>query len=84
MRRLPPLCRVPVRLPSAIACECDFDLRYIDVNQAFVESYPDGDVFLRLPKSCGKLSGKVVRVNKRLYGLEQASRTWHAQPVSKD
>ena len=80
MRRLPPLCRVPayqVRLLSAIACECDLDLCHFDVDQAFVQ-YDLEDVFLRLPKGCGDLSGKVARLNKRLYGLKQASRTWHA------
>ena len=62
-----------VRLLSAIACECDLDLCHFDVDQAFVQSDLE-DVFLRLPKGCGDLSGKVVRLNKRLYGLKQASR----------
>ena len=66
-----------VRLLSAIACECDLDLCHFDVDQAFVQSNLE-DVFLLLPKGCGDLSGKVVRPNKRLYGLKQASRTWHA------
>ena len=66
-----------VRLLSAIACECDLDLCHFDVDQAFVQSDLE-DVFLRLPKGCGDLSGKVVRLNKSLYGLKQASRTWHA------
>ena len=67
-----------VRLLSAIACECDLDLCHFDVDQAFVQSDFEEDVFLRLPKGCGDLSGKVVRLNKSLYGLKQASRTWHA------
>ena len=67
-----------VRLMSAIACECDLDLCHFDVDQAFVQSDLEEDVFLRLPKGCGDLSGKVVRLNKSLYGLKQASRTWHA------
>ena len=67
-----------VRLLSAIACECDLDLCHFDVDQAFVQSDLEEDVFLRLPKGCGDLSGKVVRLNKSLYGLKQASRTWHA------
>ena len=67
-----------VRLMSAIACECDLDLCHFDVDQAFVQSDLEEDVFLRLPKGGGDLSGKVVRLNKSLYGLKQASRTWHA------
>ena len=63
---------------SAIACECDVDICYFDVDQAFVQSDPEEDVFLRLPKECGDLSGKVVPLNKSLYKLKQASRTWHA------
>ena len=68
-----------VRLVSATAYELDLDLCHFDVDQAFVQSQLDVDVFLRcLPKGCGKLSGKVVRLNKRLYGLTHASSAWHA------
>ena len=67
-----------MRLLSAIACEGDSDLCHFDVDQAFVQSDLEEDVFLRLPKGWGDLSGKVVRLNKSLYGLKQASRTWHA------
>ena len=66
-----------MRLPSAIACECDLDICHFDVDQAFVQSDLEEDVFLRLPKGCGGLLEKVVRLNKSLYGLKQASRTWH-------
>ena len=67
-----------VRLLSAIACELDLDVCHFDIKQAFVQSKPNEDVFLRLPRGCGRLSGKVVRLNKSLYGLNQASRSWHA------
>ena len=78
MRRLPPTVSSScVRLLSAIACECDLDLCHFDVDQAFVQSDLEEDVFLRLPKGCGDLSGKVVRLNKSLYRLKQASCTWH-------
>ena len=67
-----------MRLLSAIACELDLDVCHFDVEQAFVQSKLDEDVFLRLRRGCGRLSGKVVRLNKSLYGLKQASRSWHA------
>ena len=67
-----------MRLLSTIACELDLDVCHFDVEQSFVQSELDEDVFLRLPRGCGRLSGKVVRLNKSLYGLKQASRSWHA------
>ena len=67
-----------MRLLSAIACEFDLDMCRFDVEQAFVQSKLDEDVFLRLPRGCGRLSGKIVRLNKSLYVLKQASRSWHA------
>ena len=66
-----------VRLLSVTAFEYDLDLCHFDVNQAFVQSDLK-DVFLRLPKGCDDFSGRVVRLNKSLYRLKQASRTWHA------
>ena len=67
-----------VRSLSAIACELGLDVCHFDVEQAFVQSKLDEDVFLRLSRGCARLSGKIVRLNKILYGLKQASRSWHA------
>ena len=67
-----------VHLLSANACVSDLDLCHLDADQACVQPDLEEDVFLRLPKGCGDLSGKIVRLNKRLYGLNHASRTWHA------
>ena len=61
-----------IRLLVALACELDLDLCHFDAEQAFVLS-----VYIRLPPSYGALSGKVVRLRRSLYGLNQASRTWH-------
>ena len=66
-----------VRLLSTIACELGLDVCHFDVEQAFVQSKLHG-VFLRLPRGCGCLSGKIVRLKNSLYGLKQASRLWHA------
>ena len=64
-----------VCLLSAIACELDVDVCHFDVERAFVQPKLDEEFFLRLPKGCGSLSGKIVRLNKSLYGLKQASRS---------
>ena len=51
------------------------------MNQAFVQSHLDEDVFLvlGLPKGCSELSGKVDQLNKSFFGLKQSSsRTWYA------
>ena len=63
-----------IRLLAAIACELDLDLSHFDAEQAFVQSELDEDVYVHLPKGCGSMSGKVVRLRKNLYGLKQASR----------
>ena len=66
-----------VRLLAALACELDLHLCHFDAEQAFVQSDLDEVVYIRLPPGCGALSGKVVRLRRSLYGLKQASRTWH-------
>ena len=67
-----------VRLLTAMACELDLDLCNIVIEQAFVQSDLEENVYIRLPRGCGRLSGKVIRQKKSLYGLKQASRKYHA------
>ena len=50
---------------------------HFDAEQAFLQSSLDDDVFMRLPPGCGEMSGKIVKLNRSLYGLKQASRPWH-------
>ena len=52
------------------------------MDQVFVQAELKEDVFLMLPEGCGDLSGKIVRFNKSLYGLKQASRIWHAHLIT--
>ena len=63
-----------VRLLAAFANENDLELCHFDVDQAFVCADLKEDVFVRLPEGCGELPGNIVKLNKSLYGLRQASR----------
>ena len=63
-----------VRWWATLACEENLNKYHFDIEQAFVQSDLDGDVFMRLPQSCSRLSGMIVKLNKSLYGLKQASR----------
>ena len=65
-----------VRLLVAYACEHDLGIFHFDIDQAFIRADLAETVFVRLPLGCGVLSGKVVQLNKSLYGLRQASRQW--------
>ena len=58
-----------VRLLTAMACELDPDLCRFDVEQAFLQSDIEENVFMRLPRGFGRLAGKIVRHNNSLYGL---------------
>ena len=66
-----------IHLLAALACELDLDLCHFDAEQAFIQSDLNEVVCIRLPPGCGALSGKVVRLRRSLYGLKQASQTWH-------
>ena len=70
------------RLLDAIACEVNLDLYHFDAEQAFVQSTLEGNVFMRLPQGWGDMSGKIVRFNCSLDGLNQASRLWHNHLVT--
>ena len=51
-----------------MACELDLDIRHFDIEQAFVQS----DLEKRY------LRYRILRLNRSLCGLKQASRQWHA------
>ena len=53
------------------------DLCHFDPEQAFVQSSLDEDVLMRLLPVCGDMPGEVVKLNCSLYGLIQASKSWH-------
>ena len=65
-----------VKLLVAIAVENDWKLRQLDVNQAFIQADLDFNVFIKLPDGSEDKRGKVVKLNKSVYGLNQVGRSW--------
>ena len=41
-----------------MVCKLDWDLRHLDVDQAFIQAELNTEIFLRLPRGCGEMSGK--------------------------
>ncbi|CAB1104266.1 unnamed protein product [Ectocarpus sp. CCAP 1310/34] len=71
-----------IRLLVALACKYDLEFLHFDIEQAFVQSELDHEVFTKLPPGCESMSGKVVRLDKSLDGLRQACRTFLKRFVS--
>ncbi|CAB1104669.1 unnamed protein product [Ectocarpus sp. CCAP 1310/34] len=71
-----------IRLLVALACKYNLELLHFDIDQAFVQSELDHEVFIKLPPDCESMSGKLVRLDKSLCGLRQASKTFQKRLVS--
>ena len=69
------------RLVAAMACKLDWDLRHLDLDQAFIQSKWDTEIVSILPLGSGRLSRKVGQL-KALYGLKQSGRSWYKLPPS--
>ena len=65
-----------VKLLVAIAVKSDWELRQLDVKQAFIQADLDFNVFMKLPGGCRDKSGKVMKLKKSVYGMKQAGRRW--------
>ena len=62
----------------AIAVQNDWPVYHFDVKQVFVQAKLDTDVYIKLPHGCGERTGKVVKLDRALYGIKQARRQWLA------
>ena len=65
------------RLIAAMARKLDWELRHLDVDQAFMQAELDTEICLRLPPRCGEMTCKVVLLNNAFYGLKQSGRSWY-------
>ena len=60
----------PVKMITAITNEKSLPVFHLDVSQAFVQASIEEEIYMQLPPSCSKLSGKVVKLLKYQYGLK--------------
>jgi hypothetical protein len=68
-----------IRIILAIAAYFDYEIWQMDVKTAFLNGNLDEDVYMIQPKGFVDLinAGKVCKLQKSIYGLKQASRSWN-------
>lgn len=63
---------------SVRVCEIDLGLLLFVIDHAFVRAELEENFYYHSRKDVAWLSGKIVKLNKGLYGLRKASREWYA------
>ena len=72
-----------VRLLLALACKYGWDISTTDITSAFLQGNQlDRDVYIKPPKEAN-MPGKLMKLNKCLYGLKDASRQWYFKVLNK-
>ncbi len=76
-----PVMKYPsLRLLLAIACICDFEIKQMDVDNAFLNANLNEDIYMVQPQ--GFISSEtplsVYKLKKSLYGLKQAPFLWYS------
>lgn len=70
---------VTIRVVLTIVISCNWPIRQIDVNNAFLHGELKEEVYMKQPPSYvdTTFSSHVCRLKKSLYGLKQAPRVWY-------
>ncbi|KAM0792124.1 hypothetical protein ACM66B_004826 [Microbotryomycetes sp. NB124-2] len=66
-----------IRLLIALAAAQGWPIIQADVDKAYLHGDLDEDLYLRIPQGVHGLQGKVLKLQRSLYGLKQADRTWN-------
>jgi len=69
-----------IRLLISLASIYNWELKQLDINNAFLHGDLKEDVYMVAPPRLTSIpSGKVCKLKKALYGLKQANREWFAK-----
>lgn len=66
-----------IRMTMSHAMQNDYKLRHLDVPSAFLNGKLSEEVYIKIPDGVNKPQGKVLKLNKALYGLKEAPRCWN-------
>ncbi|KAM0786725.1 hypothetical protein ACM66B_002165 [Microbotryomycetes sp. NB124-2] len=61
----------------ALAAAQGWPIIQADVDKAYLHGDLNKDLYLRIPQGVHGLQGKVLKLQRSLYGLKQAGRTWN-------
>lgn len=66
-----------IRIILSIAAKYNLEIQQFDVKTAFLNGFLEEDIFIEFPKGVSVKNDFVLKLNKSLYGLKQASRCWN-------
>jgi hypothetical protein len=74
-----------IRAVLSLAYSCGWDMRQIDIQNAFLHGYLDEEIYITQPPSFShpSLPNHVCKLQNALYGLKQAPRAWFARLSNK-
>ena len=68
---------VTVRVVLSVALQKNYKISQMDVKTAFLYGNLDEDVYMEIPKGMKTGRGKVIKLEKSLYGLRQSPLCWY-------
>ena len=68
-----------LRLMFALAVKQNWEIRQIDVKNAYLYGDLDEEIYMEAAKGMDVPKGKVLRLKKALYSLKQAGRAWYTK-----